>query len=100
MAQKIPCGGFNIDNETLQLKSDGITLYVAKDLQGNLTDEAVEEKFTDTELKGTTTAHDIISDGDVSAITLHGHEIIIDGNDLMALIQDIQHEIRELKEKQ
>lgn len=97
----IPCGGFYIDDATLKFKQDGKTLYVASDIQGNLTDEMVQDTYApkhNAEFTGTTQADSLVVVEDIDCGTLSASSrIVVNGVDLLHEIQSLETRIRELE---
>lgn len=97
---KVNGGNFYLDNETVKMGRDKI-LYVAKDLQGTMTDEGIKAEYAplnDAHLTGTTTAETLVVTEEIDCASLSATtHVVCNGVDLLAAIQDLQAQIRELK---
>ena len=98
--KKVNGGNFYLDNETVKMGKDKV-LYVAKDLKGNLTDEAVKKEYAplnDAHLTGTTTAQTVVVEEELDCASLSvSTHIVCNGIDILKEIQDLQKEVRELQ---
>lgn len=97
---KVNGGNFYLDDETVKMGKDKI-LYVAKDLKGNLTDEAVKREYApleDAHLTGTTTAQSMVIEEELDCDVLSAStSVVCNGVDILKEIQNLQIAVRELQ---
>lgn len=97
---KVNGGNFYLDNDTVKMGKDKI-LYVAKDLQGHLTDEGVKKEYApinDAHLTGTTTAESMVVTEEIDCDVLSAStQVVCNGVDILHEIQSLQAAVRELQ---